>query len=115
LSTNHDVSATKSIKKNQVFGYTLKHDVNRCFLNPAWSKCKHVYKPVGSFINNRVCQYVNTTDLIVKIVFLSKINHSSIFFSFWATFNSFVNARYSDISVDCSDFDAGFLITYSKI
>ena len=30
-----------------------------------WSKCKHVYKPVGSFINNRVCQYVNTTDLIV--------------------------------------------------
>ena len=23
------------------------------------------YKPVGSFINNRVCQYVNTTDLIV--------------------------------------------------
>ena len=35
------------------------------FLNPAWSKCKHVYKPVGSFINNRVCQYVNITDLIV--------------------------------------------------
>jgi hypothetical protein len=32
-----------------------------------------------------------------------------------ATFNSFVNARYSDISVDCSDFDAGFLITYRKI
>ena len=25
----------------------------------------NVYKPVGSFINNRVCQYVNTTDLIV--------------------------------------------------
>ena len=24
-----------------------------------------LYKPVGSFINNRVCQYVNTTDLIV--------------------------------------------------
>jgi hypothetical protein len=33
-----------------------------------------------------------------------------------ATFNSFVNARYSDISVDCNDFDdAGFLITYRKI
>jgi hypothetical protein len=30
-------------------------------------------------------------------------------------FNSFVNAGYSDISVDCSDFDAGFLITYRKI
>jgi hypothetical protein len=40
------------------------------------------------------------------IVFLSKINHSSIFFSFWATFNSFVNARYSYISVDCNDFEA---------
>ena len=26
---------------------------------------QNVYKPVGSFINNRVCQYVNTTDLIV--------------------------------------------------
>jgi hypothetical protein len=32
-----------------------------------------------------------------------------MFFSFWATFNSFVNARYSDISVDCNDFEAGFL------
>jgi hypothetical protein len=32
-----------------------------------------------------------------------------------ATFNSFVNARYSDISVDCNDFEAGFLITYRKI
>jgi hypothetical protein len=31
------------------------------------------------------------------------------------TFNSFVNARYSDISVDCNDFDAGFHITYRKI
>jgi hypothetical protein len=28
---------------------------------------------------------------------------------------SFVNARFSDISVDCNDFDAGFLITYRKI
>ena len=45
--------------------YNLKLDVNRCFWNPAWSNCKHVYKPVGSFINNRVCQYVNTTDRIV--------------------------------------------------
>jgi hypothetical protein len=27
---------------------------------------------------------------INKIIFLSKINHSSIFFSFWATFNSFI-------------------------
>jgi hypothetical protein len=52
---------------------------------------------------------------IYKYVFLSKINHSSIFFSFWATFNSFVNARYSDISVDCNDFEDGFLITYRKI
>jgi hypothetical protein len=40
---------------------------------------------------------------------------SSIFFSFWATFNSFVNARYSDISADCNDFEAVFLITYRKI
>jgi hypothetical protein len=31
-----------------------------------------------------------------------------------ATFHSFVNARYSDISIDCNDFDAGFLITCSK-
>jgi hypothetical protein len=81
------------MKSQLVTSYTLKHDVNRCFLNPAWSKCKHVN----------------------KIVFLSKINHSSIFFSFWAIFNSFVNARYSDISVDCNDFEAGFLITYRKI
>jgi hypothetical protein len=36
-------------------------------------------------------------------------------FSFLATFNSFANARYSDISVDCNDFEAGFLITYRKI
>ena len=28
-------------------------------------KCKHVYKPVESFMNNRVCRYVNATDLIV--------------------------------------------------
>ena len=48
-----------------VTSFTLKLDVNICFWNSAWSKCKHVYKPVGSFINNRVCQYVNTTDLIV--------------------------------------------------
>ena len=53
------------MKSQLVTSYTLKHDVNRCFWNRAWSKCKHVYKPVGSFINNRVCQYVNTTDLIV--------------------------------------------------
>ena len=53
------------MKSQLVTSYTLKHDVNRCFWNPAWSKCKHVYKPVGSLINNRVCQYVNTTDLIV--------------------------------------------------
>jgi hypothetical protein len=39
----------------------------------------------------------------------------TIFRSFWATFNSFVNARYRDISVDCSDFEAGFLISYRKI
>jgi hypothetical protein len=53
------------MKSQLVTSYTLKHDVNRCFWNSAWLKCKHVYKPVGSFINNRVCQYVNTTDLIV--------------------------------------------------
>ena len=54
------------LRKSQlVTSYSLKLDVNRCFWNPVWSKCKHVYKPVGSFINNRVCQYVNTTDLIV--------------------------------------------------
>ena len=53
------------MKSQLVTSYTLEHDVNRCFWNPAWSKCKHVYKPVGSFRNNRVCQYVNTTDLIV--------------------------------------------------
>jgi hypothetical protein len=29
--------------------------------------------------------------------------------------NMYVNARYSDISVDCNDFEAGFLITYRKI
>jgi hypothetical protein len=29
-----------------------------------------------------------------------------------ATFHSFVIARYSDISVDRNDFDAGFLITF---
>ena len=60
------------LRKSQlVTSYTLKHDVNRCFWNPAWSKCRHVYKPVVSFIKKkqkkkkRVCQYVNTTDLIV--------------------------------------------------
>ena len=26
---------------------------------------QNVYKPVVSFIRNRVCQYVNTTDVIV--------------------------------------------------
>ena len=55
------------MKSQLVTSYTLKHDANRYIWNPAWSKCKHVYKPVGSFINSRVCQYVhvNTTDLIV--------------------------------------------------
>jgi hypothetical protein len=54
------------LRKSQlVTSYTLKHDVNKCFWNPAWSKCKHAYKPVVSFIKNRVCQYVSTTDLIV--------------------------------------------------
>jgi hypothetical protein len=32
-------------------------------------------------------------------------------FSFLATFHSFVNATYSDISVDCHDFYAGYCIT----
>ena len=31
-----------------------------------------------------------------------------------ATFHSFVNATYSDISIDRNDFDAGFLITFRK-
>ena len=31
-----------------------------------------------------------------------------------ATFHSFVNARYSDISIDRNDFDAGFFITFRK-
>jgi hypothetical protein len=39
---------------------------------------------------------------------------SLIFFSFLATFHSFVNARYTDISIDRNDFDAGFLITFRK-
>jgi hypothetical protein len=40
----------------------------------------------------------------------SQINHSLIIFSFLATFHSFVNARYSDISIDCNDFDADRII-----
>jgi hypothetical protein len=35
-------------------------------------------------------------------------------FSFLATFHSFVNARYSDISIHCNDFDAGLLISFRK-
>ena len=31
-----------------------------------------------------------------------------------ATFHSFINARYSDISIDRNDFDARFLITFRK-
>jgi hypothetical protein len=54
---------------------------------------------------------INLIDFLNKIIFLSKINYSSILFSFLATFNSFGNARYSDILVDCNDFDAGFLTT----
>ena len=54
------------LRKSQlVTSYTLKLDVNRCFWNPAWSKCKHVYKPVVSFIKKRIYQYVNTTDRII--------------------------------------------------
>ena len=34
-------------------------------------------------------------------------------FSCFASFHSFVNARQSDISIDCNDFDAGFLITFN--
>jgi hypothetical protein len=52
-------------KSQLVTSYTLKLDVNRCFWNPAWSKCKHVYKPVVSFIKKRICLYVNTTDCII--------------------------------------------------
>jgi hypothetical protein len=51
---------------------------------------------------------------IFKLFLLRKVHCRqraaiSIFFSFWATFNSFVNARYSDISVDCNDFEADSL------
>ena len=48
------------MKSQLVTSYTPKHDVNRCFLNPAWSKCKHVYKPVVSFMEKpglSVCKY----------------------------------------------------------
>jgi hypothetical protein len=31
------------MKSQLVTSNTLKHDVNRGFWNPAWSKCKHVY------------------------------------------------------------------------
>ena len=48
------------------------------------------------------------------MISLSKIDNSLIFFSFLATFHSFVNARYSDISIDRNDFDVGFLITFRK-
>jgi hypothetical protein len=34
--------------------------------------------------------------------------------SFLATFHSFVNPRYSDISIDRNDFDARFLITFRE-
>jgi hypothetical protein len=58
---------------------------------------------------------MHTRIIIVSIykytVYIMSIIHQ-YFFSFWATFNSFVSARYSDISVDCNDFEAGFLITY---
>ena len=54
------------LRKSQlVTSYTIKHDVNRCFWNPAWSKYKHVYKSVVSFIKKRICQYVNTNDRII--------------------------------------------------
>ena len=62
------------MRSQLVTSYTLNHDVNRCFWNRPWSKCKHVYKPVGSCINNRVCQYVNTTDLIVIGQWLGNIS-----------------------------------------
>jgi hypothetical protein len=48
-----------------------------------------------------------------KAVFLKK-TQTIIVFSFLATFHSFVNARYSDISIDCNDFNAGFLVTFRK-
>jgi hypothetical protein len=54
------------LRKSQlVTSYSLKLDVNICFWNPTWSKCKHVYKPVVSFIKKRICQCVNTTDRII--------------------------------------------------
>jgi hypothetical protein len=55
------------LRKNQlVASYSLlKVDVNRPFWFPALTNCKHVYKPVVSFIKKRICQYVNTTDRII--------------------------------------------------
>jgi hypothetical protein len=60
------------MKSQLVTSYTLKHDVNRFFGNPPWSKCKHVYKSVGSFINNRVCR--------IKLIYcvIKRISHYSI-------------------------------------
>jgi hypothetical protein len=40
--------------------------------------------------------------------------HSLVEIIFFATFHSFVNARYSGISIDRNDFDARFLITFRK-
>jgi hypothetical protein len=60
------------MKSQLITSYTLKHDVNRCFWNPAWSKCKHVYKPVGSFINNRV------SSIKLKYCVIKRISHYSI-------------------------------------
>ena len=46
-----------------------------------------------------------------NIIVVSFVELKTTFEDVLATFNSFV----SDISVDCNDFDAGFLITYRKI
>jgi hypothetical protein len=52
------------MKIQLVTSYTLKHDVNRCFWNPAWSKCKHVYNFVYAFCGTDItvgAQYATLT------------------------------------------------------
>jgi hypothetical protein len=59
-----------------VTSYTLKHDVNRCFRNPAWSKCKHVYKPVVSFIKKRICQYIYIRMIVLLLIIILQFKNS---------------------------------------
>jgi hypothetical protein len=59
--------------------------------------------------------YCNLTMVMIR-KYLKGDKYWSIVWIVWSiVFNSFVNARYSDISVDCNAFEAGFLITYRQI